>query len=181
VKELLLLLLAVPIVALSAFSARLNDFQARPRAASVPVAIDVLPPVAAVAPAVVTGSRVSDVQRYALAVMAGWTPAEAIVATAISIAENGSGEPAVLSAENWNHTRDLGLWQVNSAWWPQFGGQAALSDPAGNAQAAYAIYKRQGWCAWSTYLASCGAGHNSAFAAFIGCAQIIAGGQACQH
>lgn len=110
---------------------------------------------------------VSDAQRYQLARGAGWGVEDAILATAISIAENGSGNPAALSGVNRNGSRDLGLWQINSAWWPQFGGQVALIDPWRNAQAAYFIFTRQHWCAWSTYLASCGPGHTGSFAAFL--------------
>jgi len=111
---------------------------------------------------------VSDSQRYRLARAAGWGTEDAIIATAISIAENGSGNPSALSGENFDKSRDLGLWQINSGWWPQFGGHAALIDPWRNVQAAYYIKGRQGWCAWSTYLASCGAGHTGSYAAFLG-------------
>jgi murein DD-endopeptidase MepM/ murein hydrolase activator NlpD len=89
---------------------------------------------------------ITDAQRYQLARAAGFSQAEAVRATAISIAENGAGDPAVVSASN-----DLGLWQINSAWWPQFGGKAALSDPLTNARAAHAIFQRQGWSAWATF------------------------------
>lgn len=115
--------------------------------------------------------EVSDEQRYSLALAAGWSALEAITATAISIAENGSGNPAALSGLNRDGSRDLGLWQINSGWWPQFGGPQALTNPANNARAAYAIYQRQHWCAWSTYLASCGPGHTGSYAAFMGRAE----------
>src|SRR4051794_26450181 len=52
---------------------------------------------------------VSDRQRYLLARAAGWTFQEAITAVAVSIAEDGSGDPAALSGLNSNGTRDLGL------------------------------------------------------------------------
>ena len=108
-------------------------------------------PVAAVDPGVLTPAHgfVSDAQRYILARAAGFS--DPITATAISIAENGSGDPAALSGVNFNGTRDLGLWQINSGWWSQFGGPTALVDPFTNARAAVVIYGRQGWCAWSTY------------------------------
>jgi hypothetical protein len=117
---------------------------------------------------------VSDAQRYLLAIGAGFSAAEAVTATAISIAENGGGNPAALSGENFDHSRDIGIWQVNSAWWPQFGGQHALENPVTNALAAHYIYGRQGWCAWSTYEASCGKGHNSAYAAYLSRAKAAA-------
>lgn len=116
---------------------------------------------------VVSAGHVTDAQRYQLARAAGFVGADAVTATALSIAEDGSGDPAALSAANRDGSRDLGLWQINSGWWPQFGGQQALTDPANNAHAAYVIYGRQGWCAWSTYEASCGPGHNSAYRAFL--------------
>lgn len=114
---------------------------------------------------------VSDAQRYRLARAAGWSPPDAITAVALSIAEDGSGNPAALSGLNYNGSRDLGLWQINSGWWPRFGGQAALIDPFNNAVAGHTIYALQGWCAWSTYEASCGSGHNSSYRLYLGRAQ----------
>jgi hypothetical protein len=111
--------------------------------------------------------RVSDVQRYQLARTVGWDFQGGVIATAISIAENGSGDPAALSGLNRNGSRDLGLWQINSGWWPQFGGQQALTDSLNNARAAISIYGRQGWCAWSTYESSCGAGHTGTYRQFM--------------
>lgn len=111
---------------------------------------------------------VSDFQRYQLALAAGWSASEVIIAVAISIAEDGSGDPAALSGLNFDNSRDLGLWQINSGWWPQMGGQHALTDPFTNARAAHAIYDRQGWCAWSTYETSCPArGHTGSYRAFL--------------
>lgn len=101
------------------------------------------------------GASLSDAQRYQLARLAGFSPADAIIATAISIAENGSGNPGATSGRNQNGTYDLGMWQINTIWWAQFGGEAALRDPWRNAQAAYYIKGRQGWCAWSTYGPGC--------------------------
>jgi hypothetical protein len=117
---------------------------------------------------------VTDVQRYQFARGAGFSPADAITATAISIAEDGSGDPGAMSPRNRNGTFDLGLWQINSSHWSEFGGPAALTMPAYNAHAAYAIFARAGWCSWSTYLTSCGVGYTGAFAAFIGRARAAA-------
>lgn len=117
------------------------------------------------------GQVVSDAQRFQLARQAGWTLEQAIIAVAISIAENGSGNPATMSGRNSNGTYDLGLWQINSAHWPQYGGQQALTDPWRNAQAAFSIYGRQNWCAWSTYLVSCGPGHTGSYASYLARAQ----------
>lgn len=110
---------------------------------------------------------VTDAYRYQLALAAGWTSAEAIIATAISIAEDGSGDPAALSGRNRNGTFDLGLWQINSAHWPTYGGQQALIDPANNARAGHAIYASAGWCSWSTYETSCGVGYTGTYRAFL--------------
>lgn len=94
---------------------------------------------------------VSDAQRYQLARAVGFSANESITAAAISMAEDGSGNPSIVSPANWNGTRDLGLWQINSNWWSRFGGPDALIVPINNARAAFAIKNIQGWCAWSTY------------------------------
>jgi hypothetical protein len=117
---------------------------------------------------------VSDHQRYLLALGAGWSLDEALTATAISIAEDGGGDPAALSPKNKNGTFDFCLWQVNSSWWPRFGGQAALADPQTCANAAHVIYTIQGWCAWSTYDARCGPGHGGQYAAYLSRARAAA-------
>lgn len=117
---------------------------------------------------------VSDVERYELALAAGWNASDAVTATAISFAENGSGNPAAMSGRNSNGTFDLGMWQVNSQWWDQFGGADALKIPLNNARAAHTIYLRQSWCAWSTYLVTCGPGHTGSYLAFLSRAQSAA-------
>jgi cell wall-associated NlpC family hydrolase len=89
---------------------------------------------------------VNDAQRYQLALAAGFRGEDAIIATAVSIAENGSGKLDALSS-----TRDLGLWQINELWWARFGGKDALIDPWRNVQAAHTIHGIQGWDAWTTY------------------------------
>ncbi len=108
---------------------------------------------------------VSDRDRYQLALAAGFSPDEAITATAISIAEDGGGDPAALSAPNRDGSRDFCLMQVNSGWWPRFGGMQALADPLTCFRAARTIYGIQGWCAWSTYDARCGPGHTGSYGA----------------
>jgi hypothetical protein len=168
------LLLVATVGGLQALATGAATFVPRPvvepeSVVSVPVSA---PPIAGV---------VSDVQRFVLAINAGWSPADAITATALSIAEDGSGNPAAMSPRNSNGTYDFCLWQVNSAWWPQFGGEQALSDPQTCANAAHVIYLRQGWCAWSTYERSCGAGHTGAYLAFVSCARAIAEGTACKR
>lgn len=112
---------------------------------------------------------VSDADRFQLAMHAGWTFEQSIIATAVSIAEDGSGNPIALSAANRDGSRDFCLWQINSGWWPEFGGQQALSNPQTCANAAHVIFTRQGWCAWSTYgsVQLCGNGHNDSYLAFL--------------
>lgn len=94
---------------------------------------------------------VTDKERYQLALKAGFTGSDAVTATALSIAENGSGDPTLASGVNRNGTIDLGLWQINSAWWPQFGGRDALTDPLVNAKAAFQVFVQQGFNAWCTF------------------------------
>lgn len=100
---------------------------------------------------------VTDAQRYQLALQAGFSGQNAVTATAISIAENGSGNPSLPSGKNDNGTFDLGLWQINSSWFNQFGGQQALTDPLTNAKAAFSVFQLQGFNAWCTfYPTGCG-------------------------
>lgn len=104
---------------------------------------------------------VSDAQRYILARAAGFSAGEAIIATAISIAENGRGDPALPSAPNRDRSIDLGLWQINSQHWAAYGGSQALIDPFNNARAAYSLYRSGGWTLWCTYPGGCGGGPGS--------------------
>jgi hypothetical protein len=104
---------------------------------------------------------ISDSERYQLALRAGFQGSDAVTATAISIAENPAGDPAVMSGRNKNGTYDLGLWQINSAWWAQFGGQQALTDGLINARAAYQVFLQQGFNAWCTYWPTGCGGYNA--------------------
>lgn len=135
----------------------------------------------------VTSGHVSDIQRYQLITAAGAPPPVAIILTAISIAEDGSGNPAAVSAPNVGlaaGTVDIGILQINSAHIGQCGIQSKewLFDPMNNARAAMCILgPKLNYCAWSTYEASCGPGHNSAYRAFVTGATLIAQGQQWQH
>ena len=76
--------------------------------------------------------NVTDSQRYALALAAGWSGSDAIIAVAISLSEDPSGDPRALTS-----TSDYGLWQINlPTWGAKFGGQSALAEPLANAKAA---------------------------------------------
>jgi Lysozyme like domain len=175
VKELLVLLVAVPVGFLVVFSSALTTFQAPKAPAATPVVVRVpdIPTPIGFVPTV--SAFVTDAERFALALAAGWSTVDAITATALSIAEDSSGDPAALSTPNKDGSRDLGLWQINSGWWPSLGGQAALIIPINNARAAYAIYHRQGWCAWSTYATQCGPGHTGSYLSFLCRAQLASG------
>jgi murein DD-endopeptidase MepM/ murein hydrolase activator NlpD len=96
---------------------------------------------------IMQGAFVTLPQRAALAANAGWTGDDLVTAVAVSCVEDPTGDPAVVSKTN-----DVGLWQVNLDYWgKQFGGQAALSVPANNADAGFYIWQVQGWRAWTTY------------------------------
>lgn len=94
---------------------------------------------------------VTDYERYQYAQQAGFSGDNAVIATALSIAENAGGDPRAKSGVNDNKTFDWGLWQINSNWFAKFGGQEALADPLTNARAAFEIFKIQGFNAWCTY------------------------------
>ena len=117
------------------------------------------------------GKPVSDVDTYRLAIRAGFSPQQAVTATAISLAEDPNRLPETKSPPNKNGTIDLGLWQVNSIHWPNFGGAELLSHAFNNAAAAFQIWKdRQtqagdGFTAWTTYT-------GGQFRQFLGRAQI---------
>lgn len=100
---------------------------------------------------------VTDLQRFQLALNAGWSLTEAVTATAISIAENGSGIPTLSSGKNRDGSFDYCLWQINSSWFNQFP-QVWLSDPQNCADAAHFIYMHGGWNRWCTYPGGCGGG-----------------------
>jgi hypothetical protein len=95
------------------------------------------------------GGGVTDITRAQLARNAGFPDNEIARAVAISIAENGSGDP---NAEhvNTNGSTDYGLWQINSIHGLPV---SQLKDPQGNANAAFQIWKAAGnsWSPWSTF------------------------------
>lgn len=78
----------------------------------------------------------------------GWSSqGEIAIAVAVALAESGGRSDAV-SPPNRNGTVDYGLWQVNSVhgYDPK-----SLLVPTQNATAAHAVYRAQGWKAWSVY------------------------------
>ena len=99
------------------------------------------------------GSPLSVAQVYALALAAGFSGTNAVIATAIAFAESGGnpnaqgdyGDPI---AGQYNA---FGLWQINTGENPSYAGQN-LFDPATNAAAAYAIAEGGDYFSrWSTY------------------------------
>jgi hypothetical protein len=75
------------------------------------------------------------------------------IATAIALAESGGNTDAhhVAGPPKQRIPEDSrGLWQINVLAHPEFASQN-LYDPAVNAKAALAVYKKQGWNAWSTF------------------------------
>jgi hypothetical protein len=106
-------------------------------------------------------------QLFQLARQAGFSDADAVTQTAISLAENRSSDPEAKSPPNKNGTVDAGLNQINQSWWAQFGGLAAILDPLKNFQAALAIKKIQGWDAWSTYTPPHGASGSGVWRNFL--------------
>ena len=90
-------------------------------------------------------------QIYAALVAQGIPAQDAATLTQISGAESGFGAKTV-SNVNANGSIDYGVFQVNNAAWPQFGGPAIASAPLDQQAAAAAqIYKAQGLTAWSTF------------------------------
>lgn len=113
----------------------------------------------------VAPGMVSDHTRYLLARAAGWSASDAVIMTAISIAENGPGNPRLLSAPNKDAARsvDAGLLQINSGHWQECGGLEAVLEPLNNFRCGYRIWLRQGFNGWCTYPGGCGGGPGSSY------------------
>jgi len=108
-----------------------------------------------------TEFRIGDNQIAKFALGAGFNAEQAIIATAIALAESAGSTAAVgdaqLRSKKWGAS--IGLWQVRSLNDPLSGNRIdqmrdamRLFDPAFNAQAAYAI-SRSGtkWSDWTVY------------------------------
>lgn len=102
------------------------------------------------------GGTVTFAEAEKLALEAGFTPEEARVMAAIAMAES-SGNPNAYNGAGRDNS--YGLWQINmyGSMGPDRAQQFGLSsydqlyNPSTNANAAYGIYKQQGFGAWSTY------------------------------
>jgi hypothetical protein len=72
---------------------------------------------------------------------AGFEYNDLVVATSVALSES-AGDPEA-RARNRNGSTDSGLWQINSVH-----GFSGLKDPQTNADAAFEVWKVQGWSAW---------------------------------
>ena len=117
--------------------------------------------------------RIGDNQIAQFALQAGFTREQAVIATAIALAESLGSTAAVGDATITDGTYgpSLGLWQIRTMWTPPASGMDSfrdhtrLFDPAFNAQAAYAISRQgQNWNAWTDY-------KNDKYRQFLGRAQ----------
>jgi len=86
---------------------------------------------------------------------AGFRNNDIVLAVAVSLAENSARDPKAKHV-NSDGSVDIGAWQINSV--HNFSGD--LTDLQTNANAAYAVYKKQGWTAWVTF-------KNKAFSPFL--------------
>jgi hypothetical protein len=92
--------------------------------------------------------RIADEAIYQLARNAGFNPADATVATLLSMTVNLAGAASATDNEM------SGLWML-----PPNEEYGDLSDAANNARAAFSLFIRRGFCAWADYEASRGPGH----------------------
>lgn len=84
----------------------------------------------------------SDKAIAQLAANAGFSGGDLTKAVAVALAESG-GNPNAL-----NPSGASGLWQVM---WKLHGLSGNAFDPQTNANAAYQVFRQQGWNAWTTY------------------------------
>lgn len=111
---------------------------------------------------------ISDTQIAAVAINAGWTGNDAVIAVAVALAESGGNTEATNS--NTNGSTDYGLWQMNTihAGDDSIGTGAGFfppgvgwKNPIQNALAAHSLQKRRGnWGDWTTY-------NNKAFGVYL--------------
>lgn len=76
---------------------------------------------------------------------AGFAGNDVIIAGAVGMAESGGRTDAI------NFIPCVGIWQINIRAHPQYTIKE-MEDPAQNAQAAYGVFKSEGWArGWTTY------------------------------
>lgn len=86
----------------------------------------------------------SMAQMEAYARGAGFAGNDVIIAGAVGMAESSGRTDAI------NFVPCVGIWQINVRAHPEYTIDQ-MKDPGNNARAAYAVFKSQGWRAWSTY------------------------------
>jgi murein DD-endopeptidase MepM/ murein hydrolase activator NlpD len=178
----LLILIAAPVFFLVSIAQQLQ-MQPVPAMPSGPVSVGTVPQSAAgiAVPGAghervdVPPGMVSPADLAKLAMAAGWTGEDLVRAVAISLAEDGAGNPTALSPANNDGSRDFCLWQINSTNWPAFGGQAALADPQTCANAAHTLWLHGGWTLWCTYDNGCGYSHVGTYRANLDTARAAIG------
>jgi hypothetical protein len=95
-----------------------------------------------------------------------WSGNDVKIATAVALAE--SRGKFVKSKQNTNGTYDLGPWQVNSV--HGYDEWKMLTDEEYTVNAAYEVWQKQGWNAWTTY-------KSGAYLAFMGQDAELQGGK----
>lgn len=90
-------------------------------------------------------TTLSPGQIYVLARKHGWGPDDAVIATAISLAESGGRTDA--THLNTNGTTDYGLWQENHAGTPNYD----WTDPDTAARRAKNQFDAHGWNPWTVF------------------------------
>jgi hypothetical protein len=95
--------------------------------------------------------RVTPAGLGALARQVGLSGPKVGIAVAIALAESG-GDPRATNTNNDRHRSvDVGLWQINTYWHPQYDTER-LKEPLYNAQAMAAISKGgTDWTPWATF------------------------------
>jgi len=89
--------------------------------------------------------QLSFEQLRTLAQGVGFTGVDADTAAAIALAESGGN---VLARGDGGSS--FGLWQIHSPAWPQFSVNELLTE-LGNANAAFFVFSKSGFKAWSTF------------------------------
>lgn len=101
----------------------------------------------------------SPAQIAGYASAAGFTGSQVLIMTAIALGESG-GRTDITHA-NKDGSTDYGVWQINSVH-SDILATGNWSDPAANARMAYAVWKKQGYRAWSVYKSGLKAEHLTA-------------------
>lgn len=91
----------------------------------------------------------STAQLTVVAAKAGWTGSDLAVAIAVALAESGGNPNARNAGSSWD---SRGLWQINIAKnaHPEYASQN-MYDPQANANAAHAIWAKDGWGPWQAH------------------------------